>query len=98
MVLCGSQVKYFVTLLSLIQFSNASSASSISNLRSLNLLVKILTVPLEAANTAVTAGDYIKVGATTIGCYDKGAANNHIAIALEGASANSGDSIAVLFL
>ena len=60
--------------------------------------VKILTVPLEAANTAVTAGDYIKVGATTIGCYDKGAANNHIAIALEGASANSGDSIAVLFI
>ena len=58
----------------------------------------IKTVPLEAANTAVTAGDYIKVGATTAGKYDKGASNNHIAIALEGASASSGASIAVLFI
>lgn len=59
---------------------------------------KILTVPLEAANTAVTAGDYIKVGATTAGCYDKGTSSNGIALALEGASANSGAEIAVLFL
>ncbi len=59
---------------------------------------KIMTVPLEAANTAVTAGDYIKVGSTTAGKFDKGASNNHIAIALEGASASSGASIAVLFI
>lgn len=59
---------------------------------------KILTVKLEAANTAVTAGDYIKVGATTAGCYDKGTSSNGIAIALEGATASSGAEIAVLFL
>ena len=59
---------------------------------------KILDVPLEAANSAITAGDYIKVGSTTAGKYDKGAANNHIAIALEGASASSGATIAVLFI
>lgn len=59
---------------------------------------KILTVPLEEANSAVTFGDYIKVGATTAGRYDKGAANNHIAIALESASASSGAEIAVLFI
>ena len=58
----------------------------------------IKTVPLEAANSAVTAGDYIKVGATTAGKYDKGTSSNGIAIALEGASASSGDSIAVLFI
>jgi hypothetical protein len=59
---------------------------------------KILTVKLEAANTAVTAGDPIKVGATTAGCYDKGTASNKIAIALEGATASSGAEIAVLFI
>lgn len=59
---------------------------------------KILTVKLEAANTAITAGDPIKVGATTVGCYDKGTASNKIAIALEGATASSGAEIAVLFI
>ena len=48
--------------------------------------------------SAVTAGDYIKVGATTAGCYDKGTSSNGIALALEGASASSGAEIAVLFL
>ena len=59
---------------------------------------KIKNVPLEAANTAVTAGDYIKVGATTAGKFDKGTSSNGIAIALQSASASSGDSIAVLFI
>ena len=59
---------------------------------------KIKTVKLEAANSAVTAGDYIKVGATTAGCYDKGTSSNGIALALESAAANKGAEIAVLFL
>ena len=60
---------------------------------------KIKTVKLEAANSAVTAGNYIKVGATTVGCYDKNAnATNAVGIALEGASASSGAEIAVLFI
>jgi hypothetical protein len=59
---------------------------------------KILTVPLEAANSAITAGDYITVGSTTIGAYDKGSSSTGIAIALEGATASSGAKIAVLFI
>lgn len=59
---------------------------------------KILTVKLEAANSAVTAGDYIKVGSTTADAYDKGTSSNGIAIALEGATASSGAEIAVLFI
>ena len=59
---------------------------------------KIKTVPLEAGNSAVTAGDYIKVGATTADRFDKGTSSNGIALALEGASASSGASIAVLFI
>lgn len=58
----------------------------------------IRTVKLEAANSAVTAGDYIKVGSTTAGCYDKGTSSNGIALALEAATASSGAEIAVLFL
>ena len=58
---------------------------------------KILTVPLEENNTAVTAGDPIKIGATTPNHYDKGTASNKIAIALESATANSGAEITVLF-
>lgn len=56
----------------------------------------IKTVPLEAANTKVSVGDKIKVGATTYGCYDKGTATNN-SVALEAAAASSGKSIAVLF-
>lgn len=59
---------------------------------------KIKTVKLEAANSAVTAGDYIKVGSTTADCYDKGTSSNGIAIAFEGATASSGAEIAVLFI
>lgn len=59
---------------------------------------KIKTVKLEAANSAIVAGDYIKAGTTTADCFDKGASNNHIALALEAASASSGAEIAVLFL
>ena len=59
---------------------------------------KILTVQLEAANSAITAGDPIKIGATTANCYDKGTSANKIAIALEGATASSGAEIAVLFI
>ena len=56
----------------------------------------IKAVPLEAANSAVTAGNYIKVGTTTPGCYDKPSSATD-AIALESASANSGEIIKVAF-
>ena len=56
----------------------------------------IKAVPLEAANSAVTAGNYIKVGTTTAGCYDKSSSATD-AIALESASANSGAIIKVAF-
>lgn len=56
----------------------------------------IKTVQLEASNGKIVAGDKIKVGATTVGCYDKGTATNNT-IALEGAAANSGAKIRVLF-
>lgn len=56
----------------------------------------IKTVKLEAANSKIDAGDPIKVGTTTAGCYDKGTSSNN-AIALEGAAANSGALIKVLF-
>ena len=57
---------------------------------------KIETVQLEAANSAVTAGNYIKVGSTTYKRFDKDT-NATNAIALEGASASSGALIQVLF-
>ena len=60
--------------------------------------VKILTVPLEAANSKIVAGDYIKVGSTTAGAYDKGNSSNGIAIAFEDVAANAGGEITVLFL
>jgi len=56
----------------------------------------IKTVKLEAANSAVTAGNYIKVGTTTAGCYDKSSSATD-AIALESASASSGAMIKVAF-
>ena len=56
----------------------------------------IKAVKLEAANSAITAGNYIKVGTTTPGCYDK-SSNATDAIALENASANSGAIIKVAF-
>ena len=56
----------------------------------------IKSVKLEAANSKIVAGDPIKVGATTAGCYDKGTASNN-AIALEDAAANSGAVIKVAF-
>jgi len=60
---------------------------------------KIKTVKLEAANSAITAGNYIKVGATTVGCFDKNSnASGAVGIALESASASSGAEIAVLFI
>ena len=59
---------------------------------------KIMMVTLEAANSAITAGDYIKPGTTTAQCFDKGTASNGIAIALDSAAANKGGEILVLFL
>ena len=56
----------------------------------------IKTVKLEAANTAISAGNYIKVGTTTAGCYDKSSSATD-AIALEDAAANSGALIKVAF-
>lgn len=56
----------------------------------------IKTVKLEASNSKIVAGDPIKIGTTTPGCYDKGTASNN-AIALEDAAANSGALIKVAF-
>lgn len=56
----------------------------------------IETVKLEAANSKIVAGDPIKVGTTTPGCYDKGTSSNN-AVALEDAAANSGALIKVAF-
>lgn len=56
----------------------------------------IKTVQLEASNSAVSAGNYIKVGTTTAGRYDKSSGATD-AIALEDASANSGAKIQVAF-
>lgn len=56
----------------------------------------IKSVKLEAANSAVTAGNYIKVGTTTAGCYDKSSGATD-AIALESADASSGAIIKVAF-
>lgn len=56
----------------------------------------IKSVPLEAANSAISAGDKIKVGTTTAGCFDKGTSSNN-AIALQGAVANKGGKIKVAF-
>lgn len=56
----------------------------------------IKTVQLEASNSAVTAGNYIKVGSTTYNRFDKDSNATH-AIALEGATASSGARIEVLF-
>ena len=51
---------------------------------------------LEAANSAISAGNYIKVGTTTAGCYDKSSSATD-AIALEDATASSGAIIKVAF-
>lgn len=56
----------------------------------------IKSVTLEAGNSAITAGNYIKIGTTTPGCYDKSSSATD-AIALENASANSGAKIKVAF-
>jgi hypothetical protein len=56
----------------------------------------IETVQLEATNSKIVAGDKIKVGTTTPGCYDKGTSSNN-AVALEDAAANSGAKIKVAF-
>ena len=56
----------------------------------------IKTVQLEAANSAVSAGNKIKVGTTTPGRYDKGTSSNN-AVALEDAAASSGAKIKVAF-
>jgi hypothetical protein len=53
-------------------------------------------VDLEAANTAVTFGNYIKPGATTAQKFDKSSTATN-KIALESAGASSGAKIAVLF-
>ena len=52
----------------------------------------IKSVKLEPSNSAITAGDKLKIGTTTVGCFDKGTASNNT-IALESAAANSGDII-----
>ena len=57
---------------------------------------KIVTVPLEAANTKVDVGDCVELGATTAQKFDK-ASGTTPAIALEAATASSGAKIAVLF-
>ena len=56
----------------------------------------VQTVPLEAANSAVSVGNYIKPGATTANKYDKDS-NATTAIALQPADASSGAKIDVLF-
>ena len=56
----------------------------------------IKSVKLEASNSKIVAGDYIKVGTTTPGCYDKSSGATD-AIALEDAAANSGALIRVAF-
>lgn len=56
----------------------------------------IKAVKLETTNSAISAGDKIKVGTTTPGCYDKETSSNN-AIALEDASASSGAIIPVAF-
>lgn len=56
----------------------------------------IKSVPLEAANSAITAGDKIKVGTTTAGCFDKGTSSNN-AVALQSATASKGGKIKVAF-
>lgn len=56
----------------------------------------IKAVKLEAANSAISAGNYIKVGTTTAGCYDKSSSVTD-AIALEDATASSGAIIKVAF-
>ena len=56
----------------------------------------IKTVQLEAANSAISAGNYIKVGTTTANCYDKSSSATDM-IALEDASASSGARIKVAF-
>ena len=79
--------------------ANASWGSYTPRRGSINTIFKkIKTVKLEAANSAITAGDYIKVGATTAQCFDKGTSSNAIGIAIESASASSGAKIAVGFL
>lgn len=56
----------------------------------------IKSVKVEASNSKIVAGDYIKVGTTTPGCYDKSSGATD-AIALEDAAANSGALIRVAF-
>lgn len=56
----------------------------------------IKAVKLEAGNSAISAGNYIKVGTTTAGCYDKSSSATD-AIALEDATASSGAIIKVAF-
>lgn len=56
----------------------------------------IKAVKLEAGNSAISAGNYIKVGTTTAGCYDKSTSATD-AIALEDATASSGAIIKVAF-
>lgn len=56
----------------------------------------IKSVKVEASNSKIVAGDYIKVGTTTPGCYDKSSGAT-TAIALEDAAANSGALIRVAF-
>ena len=56
----------------------------------------VKTVPLEAANSAVSVGNYIKPGASTANKYDKDS-NATTAIALQPADASSGAKIDVLF-
>lgn len=57
---------------------------------------KILTVPLEAANSAISVGNSVTLGATTAQKWDKDATPNST-VALEAAQASSGAKIAVLF-
>ena len=54
------------------------------------------TVQLEAANSKIVVGNYIKEGTTTVGTFDKSTSAT-CDIALQDAAASSGIKIDVLF-
>ncbi len=56
----------------------------------------VTTEILEATNTAISPGDSIVSGATTLGCVDKASAENTTR-ALSTADANSGDKVVVAY-
>ena len=57
---------------------------------------KILRTRLEATNSKIVAGDYLTVGSTTVGSFDKSNDETNV-IALENADANSGAIINAMY-